>query len=268
MFNKKTVLQFVFLTFIISYLISGVLIFLSQYGYTVYNWVNTPQQFIMNIPFSLYILSPAIVSYIVLRKHHDVSSFWEWLKNVFYFRSSIYSYLFVILGIVLYFSIHMLVNGRIEFVLPFYTFFLSIPGNLIIGGLEEAGWMYILQPHLHKQYGYVRSSLYAGMIWILWHIPLFFIAGTNHGEGLINFWMFNIQLIAFRFFYGAIYNISGKGCVFMCILFHTLFNASSPLFGTMTMTWLGTILANVVLVFVSLITVKLHQTKQRTTSPL
>ena len=88
--------------------------------------------------------------------------------------------MFVTAGLALYFLIHVVVTGHWELKLPFYTFFLSIPGNLIIGGLEEAGWMYILQPELNKKYGYVLSSLIAGFIWILWHVPLFFIPGTNH----------------------------------------------------------------------------------------
>jgi hypothetical protein len=75
--------------------------------------------------------------------------------------------------------------------------------------------------------------------------------------------MFAVQLMAFRFFNGAIYRISGKGCVFMCVLFHTMFNAVSPIFGTMTMTWAGTIFANAVVVFVSIVTVVIYDKKNR-----
>ncbi len=133
------------------------------------------------------------------------------------------------------FLIHIAVSGRTEIVLPFYTFYLSLPGNLFIVGLEEAGWMYILQPELDKNLAYF-FSVFVGVIWTFWHIPLFFIPGTNHGDGFINFGMFAVQIMAFRFFNGAIYRISGKDRVFMCVLFHTMFNAVSPIFGTMTMT--------------------------------
>ncbi len=263
MINKKITIQFTLLTFCIAYLVAGSLIFLGQFGYRVHNWVNTFQQFMMNVPFSIYILSPAIASYIVLKKNNKISNFMEWLKNVFYFRNSVLSYLFVISGVAVYFLSHIIVSGAWETTLPFYTFFLSLPGNLIIGGLEEAGWMYILQPNLNKKYGYILSSIYTGIIWILWHIPLFFILGTNHGDGLINFWMFNVQLMSFRFFNGAIYKISGKGPVFMCVLFHTMFNAASPIFGTMTMTWTGTIVANTVIILISIVTVNIYDKKKR-----
>lgn len=122
--------------------------------------------------------------------------------------------------------------------------------------------MYTLQPELNKKYGYTLSCIYTGIIWIFWHIPLFFIAGTNHGDGLINFWMFNLQLMAFRFFNGAIYKVSGKGCIFMCVVFHTLFNATSPVFGTLTMSWTGTIVAYTVIILMSSITVRLYENRK------
>lgn len=263
MTDKKIIVQFTMLTFCIAYLVSGALIALGQFGYSVYNWVHSLQQFGMNIPFAIYILSPTIASYFVLKKNNKIADFKEWLKTVFYAKNNLSLYLFVVAGLALYFLIHITVSGRTEVVLPFYTFFLSLPGNLIIGGLEEAGWMYILQPELDKKYGFVFSSVYVGIIWALWHIPLFFIPGTNHSKGLINFWMFAVQLIAFRFFNGAIYKISGKGRVFMCVLFHTMFNAASPIFGTMTMTWVGTIAANAVIVLVSIVTVVIYDKKSR-----
>lgn len=263
MTDKKIIVQYTILTFCIAYLVSGSLIVLGLFGYTVYNWVHTLQQFMMNIPFAIYILSPSIASYIVLRKNNKIGSFKEWLKTVFYIKNKITIYLFVLAGLVVYFLIHIAVSGRTEMVLPFYTLFLSIPGNLIIGGLEESGWMYVLQPELNKKYSFTLSAIFAGFIMILWHIPLFFIPGTNHGEGFINFGMFAVQLMAFRFFYGAIYKISGKSCVFMCILFHTMFNAASPLFGDTTMTWTGTIAANAVIILISLATVAIYNQKSR-----
>ena len=77
--------------------------------------------------------------------------------------------------------------------------------------------------------------------------------------------MFSAQLIAFRFFNGAIYRISGKSRVFMCVLFHTMFNAASPIFGTVTMTWEGTIAANAAIVLVSIAAVVIFDKKSRVT---
>lgn len=262
--DKKIIAQFIMLTFSIAYLASCVLVTLGQRGFSVDSTVQESLQHLeMNIPFAIYILSPAIASYIVLRKNKLIENFKEWLQNIFYIKNKIFSYLFVVAGLVLYFGGHLAVSGPTEMVLPFYMFFLALPGNLIIGGMEEAGWMYILQPGLNKKYGFVLSSVLVAIIWLLWHLPLFFIPGTGHYEGVIDFWMFVVQLLAFRFFYGAIYRISGKGGVFMCILFHTMFNAASPTLGILPMTWAGTIAANTAIVFVSIITVVIYDKKNR-----
>ncbi|MDF2587624.1 MAG: Abortive infection protein [Anaerocolumna sp.] len=264
MSEKKIIIQFTILTFCIAYLVSGALIALGQFGFTVHSTVQESLQHLgMNIPFTIYILSPAIASYIILKKNNKIVDIKDWLKTVFYVKNAISLYLFVIAGLALYFFIHLVVSGRTEMVLPFYMFFLALPSNLIIGGLEEAGWMYILQPGLDKKFGYVLSSVSFGIIWTLWHIPLFFIPGTSHYEGHIDFGMFAVQLIAFRFFYGAIYKISGNGCVFLCVLCHTMFNAANFTLGTLPMTWAGTIVANTVVVLVSIITVLTYNKKKR-----
>lgn len=118
--------------------------------------------FCMNIPFAVYILSPAIASYIILRKNNKIRNAREWLKNVFCPSKNVYSYLFVILGLVLYFFMHAMICGHVEMALPFYAFFLSLPGNLFIGGLEEAGWSYLLWPELDRKFGYVLSCVFSG----------------------------------------------------------------------------------------------------------
>ncbi|MFR1295975.1 MAG: hypothetical protein ACLSBH_11390 [Coprobacillus cateniformis] len=82
MSNKKMILHFTLLTFIIAYSTSGLLIILGQYGYKVYNWVNTLQQFIMNIPFAIYILSPAIASFAILKIQQD-NRYQRMVKNCF-----------------------------------------------------------------------------------------------------------------------------------------------------------------------------------------
>lgn len=261
--NKKCSIQYIALTFSIAYLVSGMLIILGKFGYTVYNWVHTFQQFLMNIPFSIYILSPAIASYVVLKKNKKIIGLKEWLKTVFYFKNNVFLYLFVTAGLALYFGVHIAVLGGVKLALPFYTFFLSIPGGIIIGGLEESGWMYVLQPEFDKKYGFVPACVFVGIIWAFWHIPLFFIPGTNHCAGTIHFWMFQIQLMSFSFFRGAVYRIAGKGYVFVFLLFHTMFNAVSPIFGTMTMTWRGTAAANFAMILFSIITVMIDDKRKR-----
>jgi len=60
--DKRIIVQFTMLTFCIAYLVSGALIVLGQFGYSAHNWVHSIQEFGMNTPFAIYILSPAIAS--------------------------------------------------------------------------------------------------------------------------------------------------------------------------------------------------------------
>lgn len=50
--------------------------------------------------------------------------------------------------------------------------------------------------------------------------------------------------------------------MFMCVLFHTMFNAVSPIFGTMTMTWIGTVVANAMIIIVSIVTVGMYNKRK------
>lgn len=256
--DRGVAIEFTALTFGIAYIVSGVLIVLGHYGYTVHNWVETFPQLVENAPFAIYILSPAIASYVVLRHRGRVAGPREWLATVFHFRNSAFVYAYVILVLGVYFLAHLVVSGPSPSALPFYTLLLSLPGNLVIGGLEESGWAYILQPKLDSVLGYVRSSLVMSGIWLAWHVPLFFIPGTNHSGGTIDFGMFAVQIVAFRFFYGAICRVAGAGKVFMCALAHTLFNAASARFGVPPTTWAGTIAANVCVVILALGAVAAH----------
>ncbi len=267
MITKKTVIQYTLLTFIFSFFTSSIVIALGQFGYSINTTLEEAiQNPWVNIPFGLYVLSPAIASYIVLKKNHHITSFRDWLKTVFYVKNSFFSYMFIIGSLTLYFLIHLVVSNSTSNKLPFYMFFLNLPNNLFIGGLEEAGWMYILQPALIKRYGFFLSSIFVGSLWFVWHIPLFFIPGTSHYSGLINIGMFAIQLISFRFIYGAIYKITHKGHVFMSVLFHTMFNAASPVIGILPMTWKGTILANFTIVSISIVSVILCNKFSRSSS--
>lgn len=62
-----------------------------------------------------------------------------------------------------------------------YAFFLC----LFTGATgEESGWHGFLFPHLMERYDCVKSSVIVGIIWGLWHIPLWLISGYQ-GLGLL-----------------------------------------------------------------------------------
>ena len=79
--------------------------------------------------------------------------------------------------------------------------------------------------------------------------------------------MFAVQLVAFRFLYGAIYRISGRGGVFMCVFAHTVFNAASYAVGIPPTTWAGTLVANAAVVLLAAATVAVHRRSELGRAP-
>ncbi|MFB8228082.1 CPBP family intramembrane glutamic endopeptidase [Cellulosimicrobium sp. NPDC055967] len=264
MTDARIARQFVVLTFLIAYGLSGGLIVAVRFGYEVHNVVSTVPELLANVPFAIYIISPAIASYVVLRANHRVSGLRGWLGLVFAARGRPAGHLLAFSALAVYFALHLLVSGPSVHAVPWFMFFLSLPGNLVIGGMEEAGWMTALQPGLDRRWGFVASSLVVGIIWLLWHVPLFFIPGTNHESGLIDFWMFAVQIMAFRFLYGAIFRMAGTNGVLLCILSHTVFNAASFTLGIPPTTWAGTLVANAGVLILALASVMLSHRSRAT----
>ena len=247
--NKKIVFQFIALTFLIAVLSWGICTLSGSFGYTVKN----AQWLYVFVAFCAF--SPTIASYVVLKKNNEVNGFKEWLKNIFTVKCSLRSYLFVLILCVV-FLIPQIIFGSEE-VQPFYMFFALLPATLIFGGIEEAGWRYVLQPELDKKFRLILSSIIVAVIWASWHILVFLPQGRI--ESIPWFALFAIDILGQSFALGAIIRITKS--VFLCVLFHTLTNAGSGVFNTAE-TLYGSVLAACLLIVISLLSVFIHE-KQR-----
>jgi membrane protease YdiL (CAAX protease family) len=80
-----------------------------------------------------------------------------------------------------------------------------------------------LQPALEKQFPFGIATSLTACIWAVWHLPLFFIAGTAQSN--LNFGLFSILVFGMSFALAAIYYTSKS--IWLCILFHSMINALS-----------------------------------------
>lgn len=90
----------------------------------------------------------------------------------------------------------------------------------LFGLFEEVGWMgYAFEPMENRWKG-LYASLILGVIWAVWHLPLYILGGLEPQ------WMIIgqiISLIASRILIAFIFNNTGKS-VFAAILFHAVYN--------------------------------------------
>ncbi len=104
---------------------------------------------------------------------------------------------------------------------PLYLALIELPIMVIGGGLEEIGWRGFLQPTLQKRWSSFTITLIVGVIWALWHLPLWFVVGSNQMN--MNFLWFTLSALALSFLLTVIY-LSTKS-IFLCIIFHAFINS-------------------------------------------
>lgn len=101
----------------------------------------------------------------------------------------------------------------------------------LIPFLEELGWRGYLLDRLQEKKTALESSLILGVVWSVWHLPLFFIADSYQaglGIGTLEFWLFMFGLVPLNFAFTWIYNNTGRSTLAV-ILFHAMVNFSGEL---------------------------------------
>lgn len=132
-----------------------------------------------------------------------------------------------LLAALLYFQFDSQVVASTKFPgVPFLAGFLVI--SLITGAMgEELGWRGFALPWLQTRFNALGASLILGVIWGLWHLPLWF---TGMGYDDISFWLFAWVGIAMTVILTWICN-STKGNMLLVTLFHMSYNFGMGLIG-------------------------------------
>lgn len=108
------------------------------------------------------------------------------------------------------------------------TLFLAQLGSffplLILGPLsEEIGWRGYALERLQTRWTALTSSLIVGLVWALWHLPLFMMVGASVRESGVPFISFLIQMMASSILYTWLYN-NTKQSLWSAILLHWLYS--------------------------------------------
>lgn len=104
--------------------------------------------------------------------------------------------------------------------IPFLSLIINLPLIIPLGGLEELGWRGILQPRLEKEFNYLASVLMVGIIWGVWHLPLWLIKGTVQSEFPFALYLLSGMILTFSF--TTLFKYTNN--LFLCVISHAWFN--------------------------------------------
>jgi membrane protease YdiL (CAAX protease family) len=114
--------------------------------------------------------------------------------------------------------------------LPVSPIVLAIPYFILMlvigGGQEEFGWRGYAQEPLQEKIGVIPASLVIGVIWGIWHLPLWFMRGDLHSA--YSFLAFVMMTTSISLMYAWLYNSSGKKLI-VVMFFHAMNNTAAPL---------------------------------------
>lgn len=220
------------------------------------NGILLNENYLLYVPYLLGGWSPTIASFLSLKKNNSILNTKDWLKNIFDFKHNIYSYVMVILLGIIFILPQCFISGY-ENGAPLFAIIVMIPMMLIGGGLEEAGWRYILQPELEKEYSFTTSTLIVSIIWWIWHLPLFYIQGVSqYGQ---NYFTFGINILGLSFALASIRKNTNS--VWLCVLFHCIENSLSGIYVINDNIW-GNIVTTILLILCSYVLVKINDQKK------
>jgi hypothetical protein len=129
---------------------------------------------------------------------------------------------------------------------------------LIIGPLsEEIGWRGYALDRLQTKWNALVSALIVGLVWGLWHGPLFAMVGTSYHESAIPFAGFLVGMMAVSVLFTWLHN-NTAGSIWTAIFFHWLYTYSAQVVASgvtrsVLYNWLGYVPYIIIAIIVVLI---------------
>jgi uncharacterized protein len=183
--------------------------------------------------------APLFAALTLVVQQHGWKEGWNFIRQAFDFKvNAIYLSAAVVIPLIIHAIAHNLApvlgfevaETLFPANLPVSPMLLSIPYfflmMLIGGGQEEFGWRgYALDP-LQEKLGVIPASLLIGLIWGIWHWPLWIMPGDGHST--YSFVAFVIMTTSLSVVYSWLYNASKKKLITV-IFFHAMCNTAAPL---------------------------------------
>lgn len=131
-------------------------------------------------------MAPGYAAFIMQKKQRGIT-FKAFCKQIFHTVNTRKAVIFIIVFAIIQFVACMVQEEYLGN--PWYLFILFMPMMIFGGGLEEIGWRGVFQPLLEKHFSFFTATIIEGVIWSVWHLPLWLIPNTS--QGAMNFTAFS-----------------------------------------------------------------------------
>lgn len=195
--------------------------------------------FAIAIPVATF--APAASAFIVTGLTEGKVGVARLLRRCVRWRVGIQWYLFILIGIPIIIILGtIVVPGAVAYFRPVIgpllaAYPLAFVVTFFLGGPlgEEPGWRGFALPRLQSRVGPLRGSLILGVLWALWHFPLFW-SGVWTPPTIPNMVMFIVMITGLTIIMTWVFN-HARGSVLITMLMHASFNTfankiAAPLF--------------------------------------
>jgi membrane protease YdiL (CAAX protease family) len=215
---------------------------------------------VLHAPFSmlwalLFTFGPTLAAFLMTAVTQGRAGILQLLRRCVLWHVGITWYLLVLLGVPALLLLPSLIQpGTFSaFRLPDLSFWLSYLivylATLVFGGPlgEEPGWRGFALPRLEQRSGPLVGTLLLGVLWGLWHLPLFLLVPGYQGAGnglvtiLIPFVAFVIPIIAYAVIFTWVFN-NTRGSLWLSILLHASINTAVGMLPSLFPSLEGTLL--------------------------
>lgn len=231
---EKTIIVYFILVFILSWTI------------WIFAYFFTPVSFIAATLAGAWI--PSLVALYLIYVNHGKVALITFLKKL-WVPVKWYWYGIVLFSIPLIYGmsvwLHQMMGGQI----PPIKYPAGIPGEtpvwlvvvisylvgIFFGGplAEDIGWRGYIVPKLHEKYSALSSAIIVGLLWMIWHVPFFFMEKGAQVVGYIPFYWFAPLTISWGVLFAWVY--FNTNSILMPVLYHASINTTLGIFGATTL---------------------------------
>lgn len=182
--------------------------------------------------------TPLLAAVTLIGRRHGKQAIWQFIRQAFDFNTKAIYFLLAL-------GISLGISAAAHYLAPLFNlqvadtllppeagnpWLVAIPYFFFIlflgGGMEEFGWRGYAQQPLQERFGIVKASILIGLVWGVWHLPLW---AFPEGQGGYSAVAFIVQTVFVSIVYGLLYNASGQKLT-IALVFHAMYNTAPPFF--------------------------------------